>query len=126
MSLFSSRFPARSLLNSLPLDVSTYTDLKVEVFFHIIFKWKLDSFSTFKKIYTNLHSQIIDNFDFTIQSLTFSFPINSLLCHFKLVSYLSILDIKYNDTLSILVNWILFKKLAVKVAIVKVKVDKYL
>ena len=74
---------------------------------------------------TNLRSQIIDNFDFTIQSLTFSFPINSLLCHFKLVSYLSILDIKYNDTLSVLVNWILFKKLAVKVAIVKVKVDKY-
>ena len=41
------------------------------------------------------------------------------------MSYLSILDIKYNDTLSVLVNWILFKKLAVKVAIVKVKVEKY-
>ena len=40
------------------------------------------------KACTNLHSQIIDNFDFTIQNLTFNFLKNSLLYHFKHVSYL--------------------------------------
>jgi len=43
-------------------------------------------FSSF--LSTNLRSQIIDKFNLTIQNLTFNFLINSLLCHFKHVSYL--------------------------------------